>query len=75
MPEGRLNDLELTSGENLLWQKSIQNNDGPYFGIRNKVITKIKITVFFWYEGWDSDCLNFINFKTTSLNLAFSVDL
>ena len=72
-PIGRENDYELESGNNILWQKnsSIYNN---YFGIKNGILTKIKLSIYFWFEGWDADCMNFINKTNNSLELVFSAD-
>lgn len=34
----------------------------------------IKLTFYFWFEGWDPDCFNVINNKPVSLNLSFSTN-
>lgn len=76
LPIGRDNDYELTSGENLLWEKAsiIDTNNVNFFGIHNNVITKIKVSVYLWFEGWDADCLNFIDHSNIALDLVFSID-
>lgn len=73
----RLNDLELVGGNDMLWVRPdvVDDVNYNYFGVSNGKLTKIKITVYFWFEGWDADCLNFINKKNVTLNLKFSTDL
>lgn len=73
----RLNDLELTSENRTLFTKpdSIDSENYNYFGVSNGIATKLKITVHFWFEGWDADCFQFIDKKQVSLNLKFSTDI
>ncbi len=73
----RLNDLELLPTNNQIWYStnSFDSSDIDYFGVKNGVATKIKISVYFWFEGWDADCLRFIDKKNVTLNLKFSTDL
>lgn len=59
-------DLELIEGNEML----IEDDFG--FGIVNGKKTKIKITVYFWFEGWDSDCFAIMNNKKVELNLVFA---
>ena len=59
------NDLEITDETKALFDKSMS------FGIKNGVSDKIKITVYFWYEGWDADCFAAIAGEQVSLNLVF----
>lgn len=68
IPESAINrgDLELTRSNSLL----ADNNLG--FGIINGKRTKMKITVDFWFEGWDADCFEIINRSPVTLNLVFS---
>ncbi len=68
IPEEALNrgDLELTN-EN----STLANND-LNFGIINGNRTKIKITVNFWFEGWDADCFQIIDSNPVTLNLVFA---
>lgn len=76
-PVGRNNDLELTSGENEVWLKptNIDSNNINFLGIQDGISTKMKISVYFWFEGWDADCLYFISHKEATLNLTFTADL
>ena len=55
------NDVNDTSGTN-------------YLGIYKNVKTKLKISVYFWFEGWDADCLNFIDKQKVDLGISFSTD-
>lgn len=73
----RLNDLELVGGNEMLWVRPdvVDDVNYNYFGVSNGKLTKIKITVYFWFEGWDADCLSFIDKKSVTLNLKFSTDL
>lgn len=51
-------------------------------GITNRIIDSndskvgidqmIKMTFYFWYEGWDADCFSIINQMPVSINLSFS---
>lgn len=34
----------------------------------------MKMTVYFWFEGWDADCFDVINKSPVSINLKFSVN-
>ena len=68
IPEEALNrgDLDLTN-ENA----SLSNSDLG-FGIINGKRMKMKITVDFWFEGWDADCFQIINNSPVFLNLTFA---
>lgn len=68
IPESALNrgDLELNRNNNLLADTDLG------FGIINGKRTKMKITVDFWFEGWDADCFEIINRSPVTLNLVFS---
>lgn len=59
-------DLELVNDNSLLADTSIG------FGIVNGISNKIKITVQFWFEGWDSDCFAIINDQKVTINLTLS---
>ena len=76
-PIGRENDYELTSGMNNLWTRPVKSDTSNinFLGIQSGVVTKMKISVYFWFEGWDADCLNFISHKDATLNLTFMADL
>ena len=57
----------------------IENNkdlfDDEYgFGISNGKKTKVKITVYFWFEGWDSDCFEIIDAVNVRININFGTD-
>lgn len=73
----RLNDLELVSENRTLFTKPnrIDSENYNYFGVSNGVPTKLKISVYFWFEGWDADCLQFLEKKQITLNLKFSTDI
>ena len=68
IPEEALNreDLELTN------QNAMLANNDLNFGIINGKRTKIKITVDFWFEGWDADCFEIICKNPVNLNLVFA---
>ena len=36
------------------------------------VTKKIKFRIYFWFEGWDSDCFEVIDKKVVNINLSFS---
>ena len=66
------NDLELIEENNRLWTKSNNIDNNPFLGVHAGVQTKLRIKVYFWFEGWDSDCIKGIDKMTTSLNLIFT---
>lgn len=68
IPNEALNrgDLELNDQNTRLADTSFN------FGIINGKRTKIKITVDFWFEGWDADCFDVIEKNPVSLNLVFT---
>ena len=70
-PEGRTNDIEISSGDGSI----IDSNSDYCFGIRNGVVNKIKLTIYFWFEGWDADCMYFIDRKAVNLNLRFAIEI
>ena len=63
------NDLELIEENKQIWY-----NDNPfdYLGCMDGVQTKMKISIYLWFEGWDADCLRAIDYTSTSLNLKFT---
>ena len=63
-------DLEITEENSKIWDKQEHIND--YLGCMNGIQTKMKISVCFWFEGWDADCLNFIVRQPVTLNLSFT---
>ena len=76
--EKRKNDLELIESNNMVWQKTNElynDRDEPiFFGVNNGIQTKIKIRVYFWFEGWDADSLRYINAEKVYFNLKFTTD-
>jgi len=71
-----VNDLEITN-ENREIRAKASNSElesGDFLGVHSGVQTKVKVTVYFWAEGWDSDCLFGIDQKPTTLNLTFTAD-
>ena len=61
-------DLELKKENCYLWKS---HEHDSYLGCMDGYQTKMKITVHFWFEGWDADCLKLIEEMPVSLNLAF----
>ena len=61
-------DVELKQSNNML----VDSDAG--FGIVGGIKKKIKLTIFFWYEGWDADCFEIINGQNTNINLVFATD-
>ena len=77
-------DLELIEENSKIWEKPIspeykQDTNGNYnynfLGISNGVQTKMKISVYFWFEGWDADCLLAIDQKPVAMNLTFTAGI
>lgn len=68
-------DLECKSENSMIWKSPELNDSQNYLGIQNGIQTKMKITVCFWFEGWDADCINFINKSNAILNLVFASDI
>lgn len=66
-------DLELIEKNSLVWgAPDALSTDTPYLGIYQGVQTKIKIEIYFWFEGWDADCLSGIDDCPVEFNLAFT---
>lgn len=59
-------DLELVDDNKQL----LDSNFG--LGIVNGKKTKVKVTVWFWFEGWDADCFHVIDRSNVELNLIFA---
>ena len=59
---------------NSLWKspKESMISTNNYLGIHNGVQTKMKLTIYFWFEGFDADCFQFIDHKNVDINLTFS---
>ena len=62
-------DEEIEIGER---QLVLVNEEDGTFGITAGVANKVKISVYFWYEGWDSDCFNALAGSRTTINLSFT---
>jgi len=69
--EREKNDLELKNENRTLWLKDY-NKESNYFGVMNGVQTKMKMTVYLWFEGWDADCLRLIEKQPVTLNLSLT---
>ena len=63
------NDLELVEENRQIWNKSEHES---YLGCMDGIQTKMKISVYLWFEGWDSDCINSIDSEIATLNLSFT---
>lgn len=70
------NDLEITDENRTVRAKATdaELEAGNFLGVHEGVQTKQKMTVYFWAEGWDCDCLLGINEKPVTLNLTFTAD-
>ncbi len=44
-------------------------------GVKDGIQTKLKISVYFWFEGWDADCIKAIDEMPVALNLSFTADI
>ena len=76
-------DLEISKENSRLWSapKTIEGTN--YLGVQKildngvekAIQTKMKITVYFWFEGYDADCLANIDKKPVKLNLTFTADM
>jgi len=70
IPDNVINrgDLELVEDNSKLFDDSFG------FGVVNGDKKKIKVTVYFWFEGWDADCFEIIDAVMVRLNLEFASD-
>ena len=70
IPDEAINrgDLELVEDNNKLFDDSFG------FGVINGDKKKVKVTVYFWFEGWDADCFEIIDAVMVRLNLEFASD-
>jgi len=59
---------------NIIWHRPDSISGTNYLGVQNGIQTKMKISVYFWYEGFDADCLRLIDFRPTSLNIVLASD-
>lgn len=65
-------EKELIDENQFIFSSDKEKNSTYYLGIKNGIQTKIKMSVYFWFEGWDADCLSAIDRKKVNLNLVFS---
>jgi len=63
------NDLTLTKDNEMIWNRF---EHSKYLGCMNGIQTKMKLSIYFWFEGWDADCLKHIQLQPVTLNLTFS---
>ena len=70
------NDLEITNDNKTVRTKATdaELESGNFLGVHAGMQTKQKVSVYFWCEGWDSDCLIGIDSKPVTLNLTFTAD-
>ena len=70
------NDLEITNENRMVREKATvtELENGNFLGVHAGVQTKQKVSVYFWCEGWDCDCLLGIDSKPVTLNLTFTAD-
>ena len=61
-------DLELTDDNKKLF------DDNYGFGVNSGVKTKVKLTIYFWFEGWDADCFEIIDAVNVKINLNFATN-
>jgi hypothetical protein len=67
-------DNEMVEDNNKIWQSPTIVSGTNYLGVKNGIQTKMKVSVYFWYEGFDADCLRLIDFRPTALNISLSTD-
>ena len=71
-------DKFMTRDNYHIWQSPNTVSGTNYLGIigneHGYTRTKMKISVYFWFEGWDADCLNFIDNKSATIGLIFATD-
>ena len=65
-------DLDLVEANSKIWTKTNNVDTEAYLGVHNGIQTKQKISVYFWFEGWDSDCIVGIDQKPVTLNLTLT---
>ena len=64
--ESNTKDIRLTSKTNHLVDSSKLNEQ---IGVN----TMMKVSCYFWFEGWDADCFNPLNLSPVSINIGFSM--
>ncbi len=67
-------DKEMVNDNKVIWDSPSTISGLNYLGVQNGIQTKIKISCYFWFEGWDADCLRFIDKKAVDIKLVFSTD-
>jgi len=65
-------DLVINEENSEIWNR---NEHTSYLGVMDGVQTKMKLSVYFWFEGWDSDCFRTIIEQPVSLNLTFTAGI
>ena len=67
-------DLDLVEENSKIWEKPSDGelSSKAYLGVYNGIQTKQKVSVYFWFEGWDADCALSINERPVTLNLTFT---
>ncbi len=77
--ESKVRTLTGSKQDNLIWicpnYSDIDTTSINYLGCIDGIQTKQKISVYFWFEGWDSDCTWAIDMKKVTLNLTFTADI
>jgi len=58
-------ELEINEGNSQIIDSDLESEQ---VGINDMM----KLTFYFWFEGWDSDCFSVVNQKPVSINLNFS---
>lgn len=64
----RKNDLLLKEENNII----CDNTSMLQLGIIDGKRYKVKLSLYFWYEGWDADCFSIIDNSRTNLSLTFA---
>lgn len=67
-------DKEMVEANNKIWVAPSTVSGTNYLGIKDGIQTKMKISVYFWYEGYDADCLRLVDFLPTSFEIVLSTD-
>jgi len=77
--ESNVRTLTGTRKDNYVWkapeQNEVDTEEINYLGVEDGIQTKQKITVYYWFEGWDSDCTWVIDLKRVTMNLCFTADV
>lgn len=67
-------DKEMTVDNRVIWNSASTISGTNYLGVQGGVQTKMKITCYFWFEGWDADCMRYIDGKDVDIKIVFSTD-